>query len=56
MADNDVPEYGNGYVPGGPFLREIPLPPPRQLFEPAVRLLAEDAHLMPDCSSGRCLG
>lgn len=34
-------------VPNGPFLHEIPSPPPRQLFEPAVRLLAEDAHLMP---------
>lgn len=47
MTDYDVPEYGNGYVPNGPFLHEIPSPPPRQLFEPAVRLLADDAHLMP---------
>lgn len=23
-----VPEYGNGYVPNGPFLHEIPSPPP----------------------------
>lgn len=47
MADYDVPEYGNSYVPDGTFLREIPSPPPRRLFEPAMRLPAEDAHLMP---------
>lgn len=55
MTDYDVPEYGNGYVPKGPFLHEITSPPPRHLYEPAMRLIVEDAPLMPTVPAGGAL-